>query len=485
MKSLIPLIISSILLTPSRQAMPLKEVCTSTKTRDVAFIALKKTSALLLRDIRRVPKVTFNPLRGGNHSSLRGLFSYTPVMSASFSTNLNCPRDALFSYRRLSYLSPLNSTSSYSFFSASSVGGDNVRIRHFHSKAASHHNKIKGSHFYRTYIDQDDVDSIENVLASSYGLKASNIIHLDLGADMSASTYKVNTGSGPTYLVKLKLGHINDISALLSDFLHHAGIEQVIPFLKTLDGRFTHRLGSSTIMVRPFIEGRNGFGLTLTDNQWFTLGKLMRQIHDISLPVKIQKRIRSEKYSSNWRNTVNELLPLIESNSNSKQDIVANNFLNFLKGHVTVIRHLVERAEHLAQESHAMPLPKVLCHSDMHAGNIIIDETGKFFLIDWDNPIIAPKERDLMFIGGGVGNTWNEKYEEKLFYNGYEGRDLNPKLLAYYRYERIVEDIAQYAHLLLQSTEGGKDRIKWYKEFVAQFEPKGVVEIALNTDLLP
>jgi len=30
--------------------------------------------------------------------------------------------------------------------------------------------------------------------------------------------------------------------------------------------------------------------------------------------------------------------------------------------------------------------------------------------------------------------------------------------------------------------EGGKDRIKWYEQFIAQFDPQGVVEIAFKTD---
>jgi hypothetical protein len=42
-----------------------------------------------------------------------------------------------------------------------------------------------------------------------------------------------------------------------------------------------------------------------------------------------------------------------------------------------------------------------LCHSDIHAGNILIDVNDDFYIVDWDNPILAPKEHDLMFIGGG------------------------------------------------------------------------------------
>ena len=102
--------------------------------------------------------------------------------------------------------------------------------------------------------------------------------------------------------------------------------------------------------------------------------------------------------------------------------------------------------------------------------------------MDWNEPIMAPKERDLMFIGGGIANVWNKPHENELFYQGYGKTDINQTLLAYYRHERIVEDIAVYAQQLLLSNTGSQDRMKWYQELTAQFEPHGVVEIAFKTD---
>ena len=100
----------------------------------------------------------------------------------------------------------------------------------------------------------------------------------------------------------------------------------------------------------------------------------------------------------------------------------------------------------------------MLCHSDIHAGNVLIDGNNTIYIVDWDEPIMAPKERDLMFIGGGVGNVWNKPHEEKLFYKGYGKTEVDSTILAYYRHERIVEDIALYSQELLLTTARGKDR---------------------------
>ena len=152
-----------------------------------------------------------------------------------------------------------------------------------------------------------------------------------------------------------------------------------------------------------------------------------------------------------------------------------------MKANANSIRRLVDHAEDLAKKIQKLFPKFVLCHSDIHAGNVLTVGNDSIYIVDWDNPIMAPKERDLMFIGGGVANVWNRPHEEELFYKGYGKTDVNRAILSYYRHERIVEDIAIYGQQLLLTMEGGKDRPEMYKQFIDMFEPKGVVDIAFKT----
>lgn len=297
---------------------------------------------------------------------------------------------------------------------------------------------------------------------------------------MHASVYKAQTHNQSSYFVKLKRGHHHDISTTIIELLCNSGIQQIIPILKTIRGQATQRIDDFTLTVSPFVDGRNGFNRDLTDDQWYTLGKVMRQIHEINVPLSIQAKISQETYSPKWRQTVRSLYSLIDSEPNG--DMIAINLLTFMKQHRAAIHRLVDRAEQLAQKAQDQSPQFVLCHSDLHGGNVLIDENDTLYIVDWDDPIIAPKERDLMFIGGGVANVWNKPHEKEFFYEGYGKTEVNMTLLAYYRHERIVEDIAEYGQQLLLTKTGGKDRIKWYKDFVDQFEPQGVVEIAFKTD---
>jgi spectinomycin phosphotransferase len=62
-------------------------------------------------------------------------------------------------------------------------------------------------------------------------------------------------------------------------------------------------------------------------------------------------------------------------------------------------------------------------------------------------------------------------------YRGYGKTKINMAMLAYYRHERIVEDIAEYGQALLLTRAGGEDRPEMYKQFMDMFEPNGVVDI--------
>ena len=321
---------------------------------------------------------------------------------------------------------------------------------------------------------------IIDCLKINYGIEVATLTFLPLGADMHASVYKAQTYNQSSYFVKLKRGHHYDNSAIIIALLCNAEIQQIIPVVKTISGQATQRVDDFTLTVSPFIDGQDGFSRDLTGDQWYTLGKVMRQIHQINVPLGVQAKIRRESYSPKWRQAVRSLYPLIEFEPSG--DMIAVNLLTFMKKHIPSIHRLVDRAEQLAQMAQGQSSEFVLCHSDLHGGNVLIDENDTIYIVDWDEPIIAPKERDLMFIGGGVANVWNKPHEKELFYKGYEKAEVNMTLLAYYRHERIVEDIAIYGQQILLTTAGGQDRVEWYKQFIAQFDPQGVVEIAFKTD---
>ena len=62
----------------------------------------------------------------------------------------------------------------------------------------------------------------------------------------------------------------------------------------------------------------------------------------------------------------------------------------------------------------------------------MIDGDGELWLIDWDEVIRAPKERDLMFVVGGISTSLIQPHETEWFFEGYgetDGRSAGALLL--------------------------------------------------------
>jgi spectinomycin phosphotransferase len=200
------------------------------------------------------------------------------------------------------------------------------------------------------------------------------------------------------------------------------------------------------------------------------------------VPPALGAQIPRESYSPEWRDLVRGFQAQIEETTFPEP--VAAEFAAFVHARRDEISHIVARAEMLAATLRAQSPAHVLCHADIHGGNVLIDGDGMLWIVDWDTLTFAPKEHDLMFVGGGIFGVWNDVQEEAWFYRGYGETAIDPVALAYYRYERIVQDVAAYCEQLLLTDEGGADRAQALHYFRGQFEPNDVVEAAYHADAL-
>ncbi len=59
---------------------------------------------------------------------------------------------------------------------------------------------------------------------------------------------------------------------------------------------------------------------------------------------------------------------------------------------------------------------------------------------------------------GGMGGTWNDEQEANWFYQGYGAAEVDLFALSYYRYERIVVDIASRRWRFVRNKGGNRAR---------------------------
>jgi spectinomycin phosphotransferase len=122
----------------------------------------------------------------------------------------------------------------------------------------------------------------------------------------------------------------------------------------------------------------------------------------------------------------------------------------------------------------------VLCHADLHTGNVLLDDAGRVWIVDWDETVLAPRERDLMFVvGGGIGIGGIGPREEERFFQGYGPASIDPLALAYYRYAWAVSDIGAYGEqVFLRPDLGEVTRHAAVAAFMSLFQPGRIVERA-------
>lgn len=321
------------------------------------------------------------------------------------------------------------------------------------------------------------LDSLIAVLHKAFALHIVRLDFLPLGADQNTAVYRAVAEDGAPYFVKLRRGAFDETSVLLPRFLRDQGIAQVIPPLPASDGRLWTTLHAFTVTVAPFVEGRNGYQVDLSDRQWRELGSALRRIHALNLPPWLVGGIRREAFSPRWREALRLTLAHLDT-VDCADDITAQ-LTAFLQANHDQTLALVQQAECLALAVQARLPELVLCHGDIHAGNVLVEAAGALYIVDWDDPVLAPKERDLMSVGGGLFGQWRSpEAEETPFYQGYGPTEINPAALAYYRFERIVEDIAVFWHQILDLKASSEIRRQALVYLQSNFLPGNTIELA-------
>jgi spectinomycin phosphotransferase len=323
-------------------------------------------------------------------------------------------------------------------------------------------------------------ERITIAMEAIYRENVTRVSFMPLGYDMHTALLRVEERDGTAFFLKLRKEGFNPIAVRLPQYLHRIGIKGIIPVIDTQEGKAWGQLDGYTTTLYPFIAGVDGYHTKLTDQQWTELGQMFKRIHAASIPDGLTRQISSEKYDPQWREVVRQLIEMVKLTD--FQDPVAHKLSVFMKMKGDDILRILERADELAEILQQRSIDFVLCHADAHPGNYHITAEGEVYLVDWDNPTLAPKEHDLMCIGAGMSGAKPGGPEEKLFYQGYGNIEIDWQALTYYRYERIIQDIAEFGKQLLLTIEGEKDREQAYQYFVGSFSPGEVVKVAFQTD---
>jgi spectinomycin phosphotransferase len=319
-------------------------------------------------------------------------------------------------------------------------------------------------------------DVLSGWLQTSYGLRAAEIGFLPLGADWNTAVYRVVTDNGSVYFLKLRGGVFDEASVAVPQLLHEQRLAPVIPPLPVRDGRLWTRMEPFAVVLYPFVEGRDGYQVALSDVQWMELGAAVRGIQAARLPEALAGCVSRERFTPQW----GEILGSFQARAERERfdEPVAAEMAALLRAESGRIGKVVARAEQLATRLRDRAPAQVLCHGDMHAGNVLVSADGALRVVDWDTLVFAPPERDLEQVGGGWGGT----REAELFYRGFGAAEIDQEALAYYRYHRVLEDLMVACEQLLARGEGGENRAAELSLAARVLRPGGAVDVVRGMD---
>ncbi len=214
----------------------------------------------------------------------------------------------------------------------------------------------------------------------------------------------------------------------------------------------------------------------MSDAQWTDLGSVIRQVHGIGLRSEISQYVRRETFIPKLNVLARELHKQV--NTRNYEDPYRKELATFWKENNQTIQTLIEQAEMIGKRLQKADLEFVLCHADIHTANILITPEKKMFIVDWDETLLAPKERDLMFI---LDEDTIRTRAEQMFFNGYGKVKINQLAIAYYRYEWCVQEIGDFGCRVFAAEGSGENTKRAaVQEFMKLFSRGDVVEAALN-----
>ena len=265
----------------------------------------------------------------------------------------------------------------------------------------------------RTKQSKNYIASLSDFIFNEYNLSAISITPAKRG--FFGETWQLDT-SDCKYFLKLVYvaAHqsIYERSFAVIEHLCRHGIDFISKAIKTTDSRLFTRFDGAVLGMFEWIEGENRETNATKSYEYEMLAKVYTvPTYGVQISVEDFSGISADTFFEQWKVTNDtQVLSLLEKNR-------------------TKLEYRAERLKHFSDLCKNDTTNFFITHGD--AGGNFIVSNGKHFIVDWDNSVLAPPERDAWEMGF---QDWAQRlFQEKLRQNGIN-YNLRPERLAYYAY---------------------------------------------------
>jgi spectinomycin phosphotransferase len=295
-----------------------------------------------------------------------------------------------------------------------------------------------------------DASLVVDRIRGEFGIEAVAVEPIVGGLDPDAVVWRVTGVDGRPWAVKLTRRD-NRFGLLLARSLARAGVAGVPDQLECGGLPWSDGEGGR-LSISAWIDGREAFETGLSEPEWRLLGRLLRAVHDHEPPTvpagaaaadgaERRRGIRRAGARIGRRlRRIDRLVadPVPRSAPDPALDRVAAAWPD-VRRRVVALRDAAARLKKART-----PTTRVSCHGDPHLGNVLVDDDGQPWLIDFDDAVVAPREVDLMLIELGVLFTMPvSDVDRRAFHRGYGALDLDDDRILRFGCVRAIEDLLE------------------------------------------
>jgi hypothetical protein len=295
-------------------------------------------------------------------------------------------------------------------------------------------------------------------------------------AGEASYSYLAEEQAGTTWLIKAQAtARVAELEARLRAVRYVqavGGFAQVVAPRENRRGGCTSPFEQYTVSVFPFIDGTTIEPGQQTQVYARRAAGLMGAFHQHGrrLPFPVPE----ETFEHPFEAPIMAALRTVEA-----PGALANPAQEQLRGLLLAERAdiltTLEKIQQLAAAARQLALDRVLTHGDPNWANILVDGSGSFFLLDWDDLALGPPERDLVFFNDPRPERFEIFLRQYLALN--PGARLHADVFAFYQYRWVVQEIADYTtRILFSNVDPAEDDRAWAE--LRQYVPAAHAEMA-------
>ena len=323
---------------------------------------------------------------------------------------------------------------------------------------------------------------LQEKISQHYGLNLKTLDFLPIG---EGSWCYRGIGDHEVFIQLIKDKIAGEKTTDLQQFLTDNEIPVLIPLMDRSE-RSVVDIGNFGLILYPYIVGSSLMESKNSDHQNASLrkeiGSTVAHLHTLAKGNENSPFNLPKEDFTNFQ-TECQLIVYPDqylSSYSQNNNMLVNELTNFIKARQPELRNLIEVTTRLGYDLRRRELSYVLCHGDIHEDNILLADSGRKYIIDWDNAILAPKERDLFFFGE------NNDYLTGYFGNLDETRPISPLsvdpyVIDYYVLEWALQEIYDYGSRILFDMKFDQEgRLDAWQQFQLLFDNNRDVDLALR-----